>query len=231
MKILYDKDNEWNDRANEEMCILTMLDTYLFDDEVSINRVKYKPYRNEGCENGLLGLNDIYHNHKEFILEIVEIFFQDSLFTPSNIRNCKTNEYFLFQTLYSIHNIVWYQNIENDRPRGYEKTKKEIEKAVYSLTPFGDILAIRETIELPDHQNNTILALEDIFKRSKRIQQCGKVIPKLKKHFGIEKLTATKEVKMINANKKVHEKLKAELNLTDEEIFNIPFIGQFQTKI
>lgn len=231
MKILYNKDYVWNNRANDEMSILTMLDTYLFKNKVSIPMIKYRPYRKENCRSGLFGLNDIYFNHKNFILEIVEIFFQDGLFIPSNLRNCKTNEFFLFQTLYTIHNIVWYQKIENDRTRGYERTKKEIDTALFSLAPFGDYSIMRETIELPDHQNNTILVLEHIFKKSKRIQQGEKIIQKLKDYFEIKKLTATKEVKIINANKEMIEKLKKDLNLTDEEVKKIPLIGQLRTKI
>ena len=119
----------------------------------------------------------------------------------------------MFVTLYAIENIVWYQNIENSKPRGYEKTKREIIEAVKLLKDFGYSTPKTSTLDFPDHQNDTILYLENLFEKAKRIQQGKKVIDKLKTYFEITKLTATNEKKAITYYKKtkrITEKLLEE---------------------
>jgi hypothetical protein len=233
MHNLFNCEYPWNDRAKFETSLLTMLDTYLYTDEVSISipARRYAPWRVENCKSGLYWLNELYHDYKDFILDIVEIFFPTHVFTPSEIRNTKSNEYFLFKTLSAINYIVWYQKIEKSRPRGYEKENKELDAALSMLCMYADYSEITKLIDFPAHQNETIKKLEIFFKNNNRIQQGEKVISTIKKYLNIEKVTATKRQKMIYANKRALEKIKEDLNITDEELHKIPVIGQLKTEL
>ena len=207
MERLFNSKYGWNDRANDVISMITMLDTYLFDDDafieilaqeddLSYHQIRYKPFRKANCKSELYGLNDIYFQHRNFILQIIEVFFPDSVFTPCEIRNNKSNEYFLFMTLYAIHNIIWYQNIENSKPRGYERINKAINEAANLLAVFGHS---GYTIEFPDHKNDTLECLQNLFKNANRKQQGKKAIDLIKQYFNIQRATATKKKKVENS--------------------------------
>jgi len=225
----YDKNINWNDRAKDEMSLLRMIDTYLIEGEYSIPHIKYKP--SEPIQSGHFGLNAIYRKHDELLNKVVKIFFPTEKFTPSEINKEGTSEYFMFIVINAIHDIVWYNNIEESRPRGYEKFMKELDKARFFLYTIADCTTIDSSIQCPIHRNETIEGLSMFFENSKRKLQGEKIINEIKNYFGIEKITSTKYKKIIDANKRLHEKIKQDHDLTDEELHNIPIIGQLQTKI
>ncbi len=204
MELIFNGDVELNERANDSMSLLTMLDTYLYKGKVSVSSIRFKPYLIDNCKSGLFGLNAIYHDNKEFILEIIEIFFYDHLFMPSEIRKKGSEEYFLFVTLMAIQNIVWFNKIENSRERGYEKELERIEKAKSVLYAWvNDSKCLDSLVECPPHRNETIIALEIFFKDNRRIQQGDRIIKIIKEYFKIERVTATKNIHMKNANKRI----------------------------
>ena len=215
MDNLFNCDLEWNENVKREMSLATMLDTYLYKEKISYPVKAHKPYKTENCKSGLFGLNYIYSHHKDFVLELIEIFFPTLLFSPNEIRDPKSNEYHLFQTLWAVEQIVWYRNIESSRPRGYEKEKKRLENAINFISRYADYGQIVNSIEFPPHQNEVLIALSDFFKRKGRKQQGDKIITKIKTYFKIDKITPTGQIKIKNANKRLYEKL--EKRITDEE--------------
>lgn len=226
----YDKTIKWNTRANDKMSLATMVDTYLIEGNMTIPHIKYKPQ--EKNKSGLVGLNYLYKNHHSILIEMVEIFFPNLLFTPSNINQEKTYEFYLFITIQAIHNVVWYNNIENDRDRGYEKTLKDVENALWVLSVIAGVERTKMTraIQLPKNKNETIKDLEEYLTTHLRGDKPKKIIFIVKKYFGIVKLTATKEQKMITANTKMKKQLMDELSITEEEFSKIPVIGTLRTK-
>jgi len=198
--------------ANSTMSMATLLDTYIYKGKVSVPLVAHKPYCRESCKSGLFDLNELYRNHKDFILKIIEAFFVDLLFIPSHIRDCKENEHFLFVTLWVIRDIQWYENIENSRHRGYEYETKQIEKAILTLSRYSDYAAIREAVYYPRHKNETIRWLNDYFIKHKKHQIGKKIIDLIKEYYSIQKATATRKEKINNANKKVIEIIQKNLN-------------------
>ena len=230
MDNLLNENIKWNNRANDEMSLATMVDTWLIEGDVTIPSIKYKPQ--DANESGLFGLNYLYKNHHAILIDMVEIFFPNLLFTPSNINQRNTYEFYLFTTIRAIHNVVWYNNIEKDRDRGYEKTLKEVDDALWVLSVIAGVERTDMTreIHLPKNKNETIKDLEEYLTKHLKGDKPKEIILKIKQYFGIVKLTATKEQKMITANTKIKKRLMEELKITEEEFSKIPILGTLQTK-
>ena len=217
---------QWTQMAENDMPLISMIE-HLYNLKLT---KRYEERLDRGGQP-FLHYKVLYENHKELLNDMVEIFFPNLNFTPSQITIKNTNEYYLFEVINAIFYIVWYRNMENNRPRGYEKTLNELDQALNYIYGYADCKEINKLIHFPAHQNEIIERLESYFIGIKRPQQGENVINKIKEYFGIKKLTATKYKKMINANKKVIEQLKKEQLLTDEDVKKIPIIGQLQTKI
>jgi len=218
VELLFNKKIQLNDMANIAMSMATLLDTYIYDGKVSVPLVAYKPYCRENCKSGLFDLNDLYQNHKEFIINIIETFFVDLLFTPSNIRDCKKMEHFLFVTLWAIRDIQWYENIENSRSRGYEHETKQIERAISTLSRYSDYDTIKEAVYYPRHKNETIRWLNNYFINHEKHQIGKKIVDLIKKYYSIQKATATRQEKIYNANKKVIEAIQKNPNVDESHL-------------
>ncbi len=224
-----DENLRWTDRADMEMALISMIEL-LYKGELIEN------YSEEGrrfllFDSSALLYKGFYKNYKELLNIIVEIFFPALNFTPSNINKKGEDEFYMFEVINAIFSIVWYNKIEKSRPRGYEKTLKELDNALYYLYGYANCKKIDKLIDFPAHQNETIQQIEDMFKEINRSQQGKKIVNSIKKYFGIEKVTSTKNKMMINNNKRIQEEIKEDHNLTDEELHKIPIIGQLQTKL
>ncbi len=230
MREIFCKNIKWNDRANDMMGLQTMIDSSLVDSKNwEIPAIRYKP-----CQllkpTDVFCLSVIYNDHKELLLELVDVFFPSGVFVPSEINKIGTDEYFLFKSISAVFDIVWFNNIEKSRKRGYVNFMKDVENAIFTLTTIGDWRAIESTLQYPPHQNETIEKLVTLFVKNKRSRQGEKVIKLIKEHFKIIKVTATKSKKIVNGNKKFLEILKGH-GLTDDELKKIPVFGQLPTKI
>ncbi len=219
-----DNNIKWTEKADMEMALTSMIDL-LYKGEL-LNEYSERLDRHQPFNH----YKELYKENKELLNSIVEIFFTGT-FKPSDINKQKTNEFYMWITINAIFYIVWYNNIENSKPRGYEKANKELNKARYYLSGFTDISSLNCMINFPNHRNETIEKLDEFFTEHKRTQQGKKIITAIKEHFNIKVITPTKHKKMINANKRMLEKIKKDQNLTDEWLHKHPFLGQLQTKI
>ena len=220
-----DKNIKWTLRANLDMTLLSMIDM-LYKLELTEGYGerydRHQPWNH---------YRKLYEDHKDLLNDIVEIFFPDLVFIPSNINQPKTNEFYMFTVINAIFYIVWYNNIEESSPRGYEKESRGLDNARYYLSRYLNITDLNNLINYPSHRNENLEQLNDFFIDIKRVQQGQKILNAIKKYFGIDTITATREKKMVNANKKVLDKIKSDHNFTDEEVKRIPILGQLQTKI
>ena len=220
-----DNNIRWTQKADMEMTLTSMLDL-LYSDELMEGYKEY-PYRLQP----FLHYRELYKEHNNLLNDIVEMFFPLQNFTPSNINKQGKNEFYMFEVINAIFNIVWYYNIEKSRSRGYEKTLKEIEEARLYLSGYSDSSEMNKLINFPMHKNETIQQLIDMFDSINRPQQGKNIIKLIKKYFKITTVTSTKNKEMIDANKRMLEKIKKDHNLTDEELHKHPIFGQLQTKI
>ena len=204
---------EWTERANDEMGLATMIEE-LYNGRIAIGLeeayLKHEPRDIEikSFKDALL-FNTLYKRHREILLDIVEIFFPSLVFVPSQINKNGSSEFFLFIVIHEFYCITWYQEIENSRPRGYEKEKKKLNEALNIVRGYTDGIKINEYIHFPKHKNEIILNLSELLKRC-RPNQKEKIIKAIKKHFDIKSLKETKHIKMIKGNRKAIKHLKEE---------------------
>lgn len=224
-----DKCIQWTEKANEDMSLISMIDL-LYKAEL-MEKYSEDTKRFLTFDNSNFLYKGFYNEYNELLNTIVEIFFPEPVFIPSEINNNKTNEFYMWTTINAILYIVWYNKIEKSRPRGYEKIVKELDNALYYLYGYANSKEVDKLISFPAHQNEIIERLEDFFININRPQQGDKIIKEIKKDFKITKITATRKKKIINANKKIQEDIKIKYNLSDDELQKLPIIGQLQTKI
>ena len=171
----------WTEEANRDMTIGRMFE-YLFTmkltKSISAHSVEYKK---------------LYDGDKDFILEIIEIFFPDLNFIPSRISKKNTSEYYLFEVLSSIINIKKYYELEKSKKDGYSKEMKKYNASLTHIQKYSEIIVVHDGF--PQHKNETIVHLEQFFKSINRIQQGNKIIEQIKQHFGITRITQTKRMK------------------------------------
>ena len=222
---VYDESIEWTKRANDEMSLRTMIDELLSICGVSETFFKFEPRIDsvKGTKEDFLYFT-LYRRHHELLNDIVEIFFPNLLFVPSQINKKRSSEFFLFTVINHIYDITWYQEIEKSRPRGYERENAKLDKALKIVGGYADYSKVGKLIHFPTHQNETILNLSEILKRY-RPRQEKKVIKCIKEYFKIKSLQDTKQIKIKKGNRKMNEVLK-ELgyrfetndNPTDDEV-------------
>lgn len=217
---------QWTQLADQETALVSMIsnarDISKYIRNYSERLSRFQPWPHYEC---------LYKEHKDLLNDTVSIFFPTCTFIPSNINKNGTNEQYMWEIINAIFNIAWYNNIENSRPRGYEKTLKELEKARIYISGYADSQKINQLIDFPGHQNETLEQIENFFIQINRPQQGLKIADSIKKHFSITKVTATKKKKIINVNKKFLEDYKVRHELTDEELKKVPILGQLQTEI
>ena len=205
---------KWTERANYEMSLGIMIEE-LYNGRIVVgseeNFLRHEPRDKDikSYKDSLL-LNTLYKRHKELLREIVKIFFpSSSLFVPSQMNKKGSSAFFLFIVIHEIYCITWYQEIENSRPRGYEKEKKKLDEALAIVRGYEDGNRILQYIHFPKHQNEIILNLSELLKKW-RPNQKEKIIKAIKKHFKIKSLKDTKHIKMIKGNRKAIKHLKEE---------------------
>jgi len=205
---------EWTKRANDEMGLATMIKE-LYDSNIVIKfgeaYLKYEPrdIDTKSFRYDHLLLNTLYKRHREILLDIVEIFFPSLVFVPSQINKNGSSEFFLFIVIHEFYCITWYQEIENSRPRGYEKEKKKLNEALNIVRGYTDGIKINEYIHFPKHKNEIILNLSELLKKH-RPKQGERIIKAIKEYFDIKSLKETKHIKMIKGNRKAIKHLKEE---------------------
>jgi len=207
---------EWTERANDEMGLATMIEE-LYNSRIVVEfeeaYLKHEPrdIETKSFRYDHLLLNTLYNRHHELLNTIVKIFFPryGSLFVPSQMNKKGSSEFFLFIVIHEIYCITWYQEIENSRPRGYEKEKKKLDEALAIVGGYGDGNKIIKHIHFPKHQNEIILNLSELLKKC-RPNQKERIIKAIKEHFDIKSLKDTKHIKMIKGNRKVVKHLKEE---------------------
>lgn len=226
MILTCDDSIQWTQLANQETALVSLIsnarDISKYIKNYSERLSRFQPWPH---------YEFLYKEHKDLLNDIVSIFFPTCTFIPSNINKNGTTEQYMWEIINAIFHIAWYNNIENSRPRGYEKTLNELEKARIYISGYADSQKIDQLIDFPGHQNETLEQIENFFIQINRPQQGLKIADRIKKHFGITKVTATKKKKMINANKKFLENYKEKHGLTDEELKKVPILGQLQTEI
>ena len=208
---LCDKNIQWTERADDEMGLLTMIDE-LYNGTIVIkfeeNYLKYEPRNKiEKSQKDYLLFHTFYSRHHTLLNDIVEIFFPTLVFIPSKININSSSEFFLFMVINDIYNITWYQEIENSRPRGYEKEKKELYKALYIVKKYADYNKVTKHIDFPKHKNETLLSLSKFLKKY-RPRQENKIIKAIKEYFNIKSLKDTKDMKIIKGNIKMIKTLE-----------------------
>jgi len=209
---LCDESIEWTKRANDEMSLMTMIDELYNSNicEFSDQFLKLEPRGDftKGVKECSLHFT-LYTRHHELLNDIVEIFFLNLIFVPSQINKKGSSEFFLFIIINHIYNITWYQEIEKSRPRGYEKEKAKLDKALDIVRDYANSSKVGKHIHFPKHQNETILSLSAIL-RKYRPRQEKKIIKSIKEYFNIKSLKDTKYISMIKSNIKAVKVLEKE---------------------
>lgn len=182
-----DKTLEWTKQADEDMGFSTMIDNYYKGKLLSVIEFKLHPYQPDFFYQW------IYENHKDLILDIVEIFFPMQVFTPKNINKGGTNEYHLFHVINQICNIEWFMRIEESSYKGYEKKKSAYDAARQIIIRYA-----KEPIpyDFPSHKNEIITELKEYFKHINRVPQGQKIIDAIKDEFDIKRATQTNAQKI-----------------------------------
>ncbi|MEA2029152.1 MAG: hypothetical protein U9N49_09270 [Campylobacterota bacterium] len=204
LRIAGDKTIKWKPRANEKMGLQTMIDelygTKLTEGWRQSSYDKYLRF-----ESSDFYYEGLYNEHKELLGDIVEIFFPNLLFVPSKISDNTSQEFFMWCVFESILFIVWYQNmVKSKTQKGYKAVVEEMEEARYVLYKYVDnVKCLDNLITFPVQQNENIRNLEKFFVEHDRKHQIKKIIPKIKRHFGIDKLTVTKNEKILKSSKEI----------------------------
>ncbi len=222
MTDLTNKNIEWTERANDQMGLQTMIDELYNANLCKFGEpfLKLEPRGDftKGIKEHFL-FSTLYTRHKKLLMDIVEIFFPNLVFVPSQINKKGSSEYFLFIVINMVYSITWYQEIENRRPRGYEKENEKLEKALAIVSGYADYTKVTKLISFPKHQNEIVLSLSEILKKC-RPRQEEKIIKLIKKHFNIKSLKDTKAMSIQRANVKCVVFLKEQglsVNVTNDE--------------
>jgi len=186
------KNRNWLPRANDEMILDTMLDE-LYSGRLieGFRQKRYGKYLS--FKSSIWFFRGLYDEHKALLLDVVEIFFPRLVFTPKEITNKYSQEFYMWLVIETILHIVWYQNMAKSGQKGYEKEEKKFKKALDKVREYAkNDKDLMRNFCFPAHQNEIIRNLEDFFIKNNREHQIKKIIPIIKIHFGIEKLTITK---------------------------------------
>jgi len=212
MTDLTDESIDWTERANDPMGLATMIDE-LYNSNLCKFSEDFLRFEPRGDFTKGIKEHSIYYSlytrHKELLLDIVEIFFPNLVFVPSQINKKGSSEFFLFIVIQNIYYITWYQEIEKSRPRGYEKENEKLNKALDIIRGYAVYREVTKLIDFPKHQNEIVLSLSAILKKC-RPRQEERIIKLIKKYFDIKSLKDTKNIKIAKGNRKMIEFLKKE---------------------